>query len=104
VVSPTRGGTARSRVGGANDEEPVMTMELAGTLLAGIPVAQRRLKPAGISTPVGRHDLATRLRVAEAASARHDWPLHVIEDCADDPPLEQPEAFVAALRTAIGTL
>jgi FAD/FMN-containing dehydrogenase len=45
----------------------------------------------------GRHDLATPLAVAEAASARHGWPLHVIEDCADAPQLEQPEAFVRAL-------
>lgn len=50
----------------------------------------------------GRHDLATPLAVAEAASARHPWPLHVIEDCADDPPIEQPEAFLRALHTAIG--
>lgn len=45
----------------------------------------------------GRHDLATPLRVAEAASARYGWPLRVIEECADDPPIEQPEAFVKAL-------
>jgi pimeloyl-ACP methyl ester carboxylesterase len=51
----------------------------------------------------GRHDLATPLPVAEAASARHTWPLHVIEDCADDPPLEQPETFLRALYAAIGT-
>lgn len=51
----------------------------------------------------GRHDLATPLRVAEAASERHGWPLHVIEDAADDPPLEQPQAFVRALRTALGS-
>jgi FAD/FMN-containing dehydrogenase/pimeloyl-ACP methyl ester carboxylesterase len=54
-----------------------------------------------ISVPValvwGRHDLATPLAVAEAASARHGWPLHVIEDCADDPPIEQPAALVRAL-------
>lgn len=50
----------------------------------------------------GRHDLATRLEVAEAASERYGWPLHVIEDCADDPPLEQPEAFLGTLRRAIG--
>lgn len=49
----------------------------------------------------GRHDLATPLAVAEAASARHGWPLHVIEDCADDPPVEQPEALVDALRRAL---
>jgi pimeloyl-ACP methyl ester carboxylesterase len=50
----------------------------------------------------GRHDLATRLAVAEAASSRYGWPLHVIEDCADDPPLEQPEAFLRALHVALG--
>ena len=46
----------------------------------------------------GRHDRANRLRIAEAASARYGWPLHVIEDCADDPPRDQPEAFLEALR------
>jgi pimeloyl-ACP methyl ester carboxylesterase len=39
--------------------------------------------------------------VAEAASARYGWPLHVIEDAADDPPIEQPEAFLRALRAAL---
>jgi pimeloyl-ACP methyl ester carboxylesterase len=51
----------------------------------------------------GRHDLATRLQIAEAASARYGWPLHVIENCADDPPIEQPEAFLVALRAALGS-
>jgi pimeloyl-ACP methyl ester carboxylesterase len=48
----------------------------------------------------GRRDRANRLRIAEAASSRYGWPLHVIEDCADDPPRDQPEAFLEALRTA----
>jgi pimeloyl-ACP methyl ester carboxylesterase len=34
----------------------------------------------------GRHDLGVRLEIAEAASARYDWPLHVIENAANDPP------------------
>jgi len=51
----------------------------------------------------GRHDLATRLRIAEAASVRYGWPLHVIENAANDPPIEQPEAFLEALRAALGT-
>lgn len=51
----------------------------------------------------GRHDLATPLPIAEAASARYGWPLHVIEHTADDPPIEQPEAFVRALRAALGS-
>jgi pimeloyl-ACP methyl ester carboxylesterase len=50
----------------------------------------------------GRHDLQTRLSVAARASARYGWPLHVIEDCRDDPAFEQPEAFLTALRTALG--
>jgi pimeloyl-ACP methyl ester carboxylesterase len=50
----------------------------------------------------GRHDLATQLQVAEAASNRYGWPLHVIEDAADDPPMEQPEAFITALRAVLG--
>ncbi|HKI86375.1 MAG TPA: alpha/beta hydrolase, partial [Thermoanaerobaculia bacterium] len=52
----------------------------------------------------GRHDLATAVSVAEAASARYGWPLHVIENAADDPPLEQPEAFLRALRRAEAAL
>jgi len=46
----------------------------------------------------GRHDMATPLAVAEAASQRHGWPLHVIEKANDDPPIEQPEAVLQALR------
>jgi pimeloyl-ACP methyl ester carboxylesterase len=43
----------------------------------------------------GRHDLATRLEVAEAASARYGWPLRVIENAA--------EALLEALRAALGS-
>lgn len=49
----------------------------------------------------GRHDRQVRLRVAESASARHGWPLHVIDHAADDPAAEQPEAFVSALAAAL---
>jgi pimeloyl-ACP methyl ester carboxylesterase len=49
----------------------------------------------------GRHDGATPLAVAEEASARLGWPLHVIENCNDDPPVEQAEALLRALRVAL---
>lgn len=49
----------------------------------------------------GRHDPVNRVRVAEAASESFGWPLHLIEDAGDDPPLEQPEAFLRALRSAL---
>jgi len=52
---------------------------------------------ARISVPTtliwGRHDLATRLPIAEAASARYGWPLHVIENAGDDPPLNSLKRF-----------
>jgi pimeloyl-ACP methyl ester carboxylesterase len=49
----------------------------------------------------GRHDLATPLPVAEAASDRFGWPLFVIENAGDDPPMEQPDAFVETLRRSL---
>jgi hypothetical protein len=61
--------------------------------------------PPGFTVPTtliwGRHDLQVRLRVAEAASARYGWPLHVVEDAADDPAVGQPEAFLDALEAAL---
>ncbi len=69
----------------------------------------RRIPPqelARITVPTsliwGRHDRVMRLRIAEAASARYGWPLHVIED-AGHFSIEQPEAFRAALQVALGT-
>jgi pimeloyl-ACP methyl ester carboxylesterase/SAM-dependent methyltransferase len=63
---------------------------------------------ARIRTPTfliwGRHDLATPLAVAEAASGRYGWQLHVIDNAADDPPIEQPEAFVRVLRAALAEI
>ena len=50
----------------------------------------------------GRQDRVMRLRIAEAASARYGWPLHVIED-AGHFVVEQPEAFGRALRAALAT-
>jgi len=59
---------------------------------------------AGIAVPTaliwGRQDRVTRLRIAERASARHGWPLHVIED-AGHFTIEQPEAFRSALAAAL---
>jgi pimeloyl-ACP methyl ester carboxylesterase len=61
---------------------------------------------AQISVPTtliwGRHDRIAPLRAAEEASARYGWPLKVIEDAGHLPPREQPEAFLRALRAALG--
>lgn len=59
---------------------------------------------AGLDVPTtliwGRHDKALKLKIAEAASKRFGWGLHVIEEARDDPKLEQPERFVHALYRA----
>ena len=61
---------------------------------------------AGIAVPTtliwGRHDRQVRVGLAQAASERHGWPLHVIEDAGDDPAVEQPEAFLGVLFDALG--
>jgi pimeloyl-ACP methyl ester carboxylesterase len=67
------------------------------------PLPFDRLARIGVPTVLiwGRLDKANNVRIAQAASARYQWPLHVIEDCADDPARDHPEAFLRALRTAI---
>jgi len=49
----------------------------------------------------GRHNLATPLKVAEDACERFGWSLEIIDRAADDPPLEQPAAFLKALYRAL---
>ena len=99
--------------------EPLMAYALEGARSPHQKLALRGLMPAlglrpipaadlaRISIPTtliwGRHDRQTPLRVAEAASARYGWPLHVIENAADDPAFEQPDAFLGALRAALGS-
>jgi hypothetical protein len=39
--------------------------------------------------------------VAQSASARYGWPLHVIEGARDDPFFEQPKAALRALRASL---
>jgi len=50
----------------------------------------------------GREDRATPLRVATEASERYGWELRVIDGAADDPAIEQPQAFLNALRAVLG--
>lgn len=70
-----------------------------------VPIPPAELARIAVHTTLiwGRHDLATSLQAAETASARYGWKLHVIENAADDPAMEQPEAFLAALRAALGS-
>jgi pimeloyl-ACP methyl ester carboxylesterase len=71
--------------------------------VAAMPPADLRWLAVPVALIWGRHDLATPLAVAESASASYDWPLRVIDDAGDDPALEQPAAFVAALMACLAT-
>jgi pimeloyl-ACP methyl ester carboxylesterase len=88
------------------DRARAPTGKVAGRLFREIglpPIAPDEL--ARLTVPValiwGRQDRANRVRIAEAASVRYGWPLHVIEDCADDPPRDEPEQFIRALRASL---
>jgi pimeloyl-ACP methyl ester carboxylesterase len=99
--------------------QPLMTCALEGANSPDQKSALRRMMPqlgwraipedelARISVPTtliwGRHDRQTPLAVAQRASVRYGWPLHVIEEAADDPAFEQPEAVVRALSAACGS-
>jgi 2-hydroxymuconate-semialdehyde hydrolase len=45
----------------------------------------------------GWHDRMVPVGIADEAARRHGWPVHVVEDAAHAPHVEQPEQFVAAL-------
>jgi pimeloyl-ACP methyl ester carboxylesterase len=41
------------------------------------------------------------LRTAQATSARHGWPLHVVDHAGHFSVADQPAAFLSALRLAL---
>jgi 2-hydroxymuconate-semialdehyde hydrolase len=45
----------------------------------------------------GRHDRFVPLDLAEAASTRLGWPLHVVDAAGHVPHVEQPDAFMEAI-------
>jgi pimeloyl-ACP methyl ester carboxylesterase len=51
----------------------------------------------------GRHDRMVPADLAEGASNRLGWPLHVIEDVAHAPHLERPDGFLRALSAVLCT-
>ena len=88
----------RARTPGLKAAMPAL---MRGFALRRIPTADLARIDVPTTLIWGRHDPATKLRTTEAASARYGWPLHVIDGAADDPVLEQPEATLRAVRTAI---
>jgi pimeloyl-ACP methyl ester carboxylesterase len=50
----------------------------------------------------GRNDANLPLEVGRRASERYGWSLEVIENAGNEPAIEQPDAFLRALRAAMG--
>jgi pimeloyl-ACP methyl ester carboxylesterase len=82
----------------------VLTSVLTLVKHFGVPIAPEELERIHVPTALiwGRGDRATSLELAQQASTRYGWPLFIVENAADDPPIEQPKAFVQALRRAFG--
>jgi len=68
-----------------------------------IPAATLARLPRSTTLIWGRHDRATPLAVAQGTASKYGWRLEVIDGAADDPTIEQAEAFLLALRRAIGS-
>jgi 2-hydroxymuconate-semialdehyde hydrolase len=66
-----------------------------------IPEAELRKIAIPAALVWGRHDRMVPLRFAEALNAKLGWPLHVIEEAGHVPHIEQRDAFLRSLRTAI---
>ncbi len=71
--------------------------------MSPIPTADLERIKSPTSVIWGRHNLATPLKVAENACGLYGWSLEVIDGAADDPPLEQPTAFLEALYRVLYT-
>lgn len=102
----------------ADHWEDLLTCALAGAKDPKLQTAMKTMMPKvglppiaatdleGISVPTtlihGRDDLQVPVAVAEAASTRYGWPVHVIEEVRDDPAVERPTEFLAAVQAALG--
>ena len=106
IVDCAPSATFAALAGSVVDAGKMLMTVNAGALLRHRDLVERaRRSGARIVVPTtlvwGREDRATPLSVAEAASTQFGWPLHVIDDAADDPTLDQPEVFLKTLREAL---
>jgi 2-hydroxymuconate-semialdehyde hydrolase len=75
--------------------------ELIGSCTKQVPDGELRRIPIATELLWGRHDRFVPLGLAEAASARLGWPLHVIDNAGHAPHIERPESFLAALDITV---
>jgi pimeloyl-ACP methyl ester carboxylesterase len=84
---------------GSRDQKSAVRSLMSRFGLGAIPSTELARIPVPTTLIWGRHDRQTPLTVAQRASDRFGWPLHVINEAADDPAFEQPAAVVEVLAT-----
>lgn len=77
--------------------------QLIGSCTKQVPDVELGRIPVATDLLWGRHDRFVPLSLAEATSSRVNWPLHVIDDAGHVPHIEQPDAFLGALHSALDT-
>ena len=77
--------------------------KLVATETKRIPDAELRRIAVPTNLLWGRHDRMVPLTLAQGAAQRLGWPLHVVDDAAHAPHMEQPDAFVDELSAVVGT-
>jgi 2-hydroxymuconate-semialdehyde hydrolase len=75
--------------------------KLVATETKQIPDAELRRIAVPTTLLWGRHDRMVPLGLAQGAAARLGWPLHVVDDAAHAPHMEQPDAFVDELSAIV---
>ncbi|HEX6870910.1 MAG TPA: alpha/beta hydrolase [Micromonosporaceae bacterium] len=73
--------------------------QLIRTGTGPIPDAELARIEVPVSLLWGRHDRMVPLSIGEAASARHGWPLHIVDGAAHVPHIEDPISFVDTLHS-----
>jgi 2-hydroxymuconate-semialdehyde hydrolase len=85
----------RSRAAVPHVKRTMRTLIELGT--ARVPDAELRRIGIPVALLWGRHDRMVPAALAQAAGTRLGWPLHVIDDAAHVPHLEQPDRFLDRL-------
>jgi 2-hydroxymuconate-semialdehyde hydrolase len=75
--------------------------ELIKTGTRQVPDADLRRIAAPTALVWGRHDRMVPVELAERATERLGWPLHIIDEAAHAPQIEQPEGFLRTLSAAL---
>jgi 2-hydroxymuconate-semialdehyde hydrolase len=88
---------AYMRARGTDPQVKRATKQLVRKGTTEIPTGELRRIAAPTALVWGRHDRMAPLDLAEAASARTGWPLHLIDDAGHVPFVEQPDAFLEVL-------